>query len=63
MALIGKELIQYGTFSFVLVIVVVTLTLLRIFKYWNWGKLLVFDLICILVALLLRMYILIAPGA
>lgn len=63
LALIGQELIQYGTFSFVLVIVVVGLTLLRIFKFWNWSRLLVFDLICILVALLLRMYILLAPGA
>lgn len=63
LALIFQELIGFGTFSFILIIVVVTLALLRIIKSWTWGRVLIFDLICVLVALLLRMYILIAPGA
>lgn len=63
LALIFQELIGFGTFSFVLIIVVVTLALLRIMKTWSWGRVLIFDLICVLVGLLLRMYILIAPGA
>lgn len=57
LALIFQELIGYGTISFVLVIAVVTLTLFRIMKTWTWSRLLIFDLICVLVALLLRMYI------
>lgn len=63
MALIFQELWSFGTFSLVLVIVVVTLALLRIMKSWTWGRLLIFDFICVLVALILRMYIQIAPGA
>lgn len=63
LSLIFQELIGYGLFSFILVIVVVGLGLLRMMKGWSWGRVLIFDLICVLVALLLRMYILIAPGA
>jgi hypothetical protein len=62
LSLILMELIGFGTFSFILVIAVVALALLRVMKYWSWGRVLIFDLICVLVALLLRMYILIAPG-
>jgi hypothetical protein len=61
MAMIGQELISYGTFSFVFVMVVVIATLMRIMKKWAVGAVLIFDLICILVALLLRMYIIVAP--
>ena len=63
LALIGEEIIQYGMFSFVLVTVVVTGSILRIAKSWTWTHILIFDLICVLIGLLLRMYILIAPGA
>lgn len=62
-SLIFQELIGFGTFSFILIIVVVSLALMRVMKFWTWGRVLIFDLICVLVALLLRMYILIAPGA
>jgi hypothetical protein len=62
-ALIGQEVIQYGVFSFCLVITVVTLSLLRIVKAWGWTQVMIFNLICVLTGLLLRMYILIAPGA
>lgn len=63
LALVGQELIQYEVFSLVLVIVVVTAALLRITRHWAWMHLFIFNLICILIGLLLRMYILIAPGA
>ncbi|MGZ3722075.1 MAG: hypothetical protein ACXVA9_04035 [Bdellovibrionales bacterium] len=63
LALIGEEIIQYGVFSFVLVTMVVTGSLLKIGKSWTWTHILIFDLICVLIGLLLRMYILIAPGA
>lgn len=62
LALIGQEVIQYGVFSFLLVIVVVTASFMRIVKAWTWTHILIFNLICVLLGLLLRMYILIAPG-
>ncbi len=62
LALVGDQIIDYGWFSFVLVIVVVTGTLMRITRNWAWIHILIFNLICILTGLLLRMYILIAPG-
>jgi hypothetical protein len=61
MAMIGQEFISYGTFSFVFVMVVVIATLMKIIKRWSVGAVLIFDLICVLVALLLRMYIIVAP--
>lgn len=61
-ALVGEEAIGYGVFSFVLVIAVMTGTILRVSKKWGWIHLLIFNLICVLLGLCLRMYILIAPG-
>jgi hypothetical protein len=63
LALIGQEIVQYEVFSFVLVTVVVVATLMRITRTWTWTHLFIFNLICVLIGLLLRMYILIAPGA
>jgi hypothetical protein len=63
LALIFEEIIQYGVLSFVLVTVVVSASVLKISKAWSWTHILIFDLICVLIGLLLRMYILIAPGA
>lgn len=60
-ALIGQEMMGYGVFSFTLMLVVVMGLIYKLLKPWNLGAVLVFDLICVLVALLLRMYILIAP--
>jgi hypothetical protein len=62
LALIAQEIIQYGIISLVFVIVVVTSCLLKIVKSWSWSHVFIFDLICVLIGLLLRMYILIAPG-
>lgn len=61
-ALIGLEILQYGWFSFILMIVVSLAALLRIMRGWSWGYVLIFNLICVLIGLSLRMYILIAPG-
>lgn len=61
LSLIGQELIGYGMFALLFVIVVVMFTILKIFKNWSVGQILIFDLICILVGMLLRMYILVAP--
>jgi hypothetical protein len=62
LALVGEEIIAYGVFSFILVILVMTGVVVRVSKKWNWVNLLVFNLVCILIGLCLRMYILIAPG-
>jgi hypothetical protein len=62
MALIGEEIINYGTFGFFFALVAVTGAFLRVAKGWQFVGVAVFDLICVLIGLLLRMYILVAPG-
>jgi hypothetical protein len=62
-ALVGDEIMKFGHFSFALVLVTVTGVVLRISRKWKFVGLAVFNLICVLVAMLLRMYILLAPGA
>lgn len=61
-ALIGEEMIDYGTLSFVFVFVLFTGVVMKLAKKWSYVGIFVFDLICVLVALLLRMYILMAPN-
>ena len=63
LSLIGEEIFGFGTLSFSFVSVVALLGFLKISKSWGWAPLLVFDLICLLVGLLLRMYVMVAPGA
>ena len=63
LALIGEEMIGYGTVGFMFVIVVFTLMFMHKARRWGYGATLIFDLVCVLIGLLLRMYILIAPGA
>lgn len=60
-ALIGQEVFKYTTFMFVFMMVVVAGLIFRTSRSWSVGAILIFDLICVLVALLLRAYILIAP--
>ncbi len=62
-ALIGEEAMAYETLSFVLVITVTLLSFLKIARSWTWVSVLVFDLIMVLLGLLIRIYILVAPGA
>jgi hypothetical protein len=61
-SLIGEELIDYGWISFFLVVVAIAAALLKIMRPWTWLHVFIFNLICVLIGLLLRMYILIAPG-
>jgi hypothetical protein len=63
LALIGERLAGYGSLSFTFVIVISTMVFMRISKAWSPVAVLVFSLICVLIGLLLRMYILLAPGA
>jgi hypothetical protein len=59
--LIGQELMGYGTLALTFMMVVVMGLVVKTTSGWSFGKILIFDLILVLVAMLLRMYILIAP--
>lgn len=61
LGLIGQEFLGYGVFALIFAMVVVTALIIRGLSSWTLGKILIFDLFCILVAMLLRMYILVAP--
>ncbi|MBO9668450.1 MAG: hypothetical protein J7501_16745 [Bdellovibrio sp.] len=61
LALIGQELIGYGTFALIFAVIVVMAVLMKIMSPWSFGQILIFDLIVVLVGMLLRMYILVAP--
>lgn len=61
LALIGQELLGYGMFSLLLVVVVTLAASFKVLSTWGIGQILIFDLICVLVGMLLRMYILVAP--
>ncbi len=61
LAMIGQELISYGTISFIFILLVISFSLLKVMSKWTMGSVLVFDLFCVLIAFLLRMYILVAP--
>lgn len=62
-ALMGQQMINYVDLSFLLVTVITIATFYRIARGWKWAHTLVFALVCVLIALLLKMYIMIAPGA
>lgn len=49
--------------AFFFVIIVTTAAFIRIVKNWGLTAILIFDLICVLVGMLLRMYIMVAPNA
>src|SRR5688572_2227847 len=61
-ALILEEIFHYGILAFFFVLVAATWAFLKFAKRLQFVGVAVFDLICILIGLLLRMYILIAPG-
>lgn len=61
LALIGQELTGYGSFSLIFLNLVVMGLFFRLSQNWTMIKILVFDLVCLLVIQILKMYILIAP--
>lgn len=61
MALIGQEVFKYGLVLFLFVMVLTLGLVLRSLKSASIVNVLVFDLICVLVGLALKMYILMAP--
>jgi hypothetical protein len=62
LTIIGHEILEYGEFLYWFVLILTTGVFLRISKSWGPGAILIFNLVCILIGTLLRMYILIAPG-
>lgn len=61
LSLIGQELSGYGSFGLLFCALVITALFMKISATWRIPHILIFDLICVLVAQLLRMYILLAP--
>ena len=62
-ALIGERIMGYGTFSFALIIITSLAAFYRVARPWKWSGVFIFALICVLIGLLLKMYIQLAPGA
>lgn len=60
--LIGQEIFAYGNLAFWFVMLLVTAVFLKIAKPWGAWPVLIFDLICFLVGLLLKLYIQVSPG-
>ncbi|MEI7972775.1 MAG: hypothetical protein WCH11_00240 [Bdellovibrio sp.] len=57
----GQELLQFGNFSFVLMMTLTMGLVLRSIWSLSLVGVLVFDLICVLLGMLFRMYLLMAP--
>lgn len=62
LTLVGQQILGYGQLLFWFVIILCTMVFLKITKGWKWVGVIVLDFILILMGLLLKMYILIAPG-
>ncbi len=62
-ALAGEEIVGYEGFAFWFVLIMFTGIFLRVSKNWKFGGTIIFNLIFVLMALLFRMYVLMAPGA
>lgn len=61
LSFVGQEVSHYGNLSLVFVILVVMAVFMRATAAWTLAHVLIFDLVMVLVAQLLRMYILLAP--
>lgn len=61
LALVGEQIFLYATLSFLLVIIFVTGIFLRVTRGLGFWAVLLVDLVCVLLALLFRMYLLVAP--
>jgi uncharacterized membrane protein YeaQ/YmgE (transglycosylase-associated protein family) len=61
LSLILQEVMGFGTLAFVFVMLVGALLVFRLLRTWTIFSNLVFLFICILVGMLLRMYVMLAP--
>lgn len=62
LALVGQEIFRFGPILFWFILLISTSTFYKISKEWGGAGLLIFDLLCVLGALLIRMYVVVAPG-
>lgn len=60
-ATVGQMMMNYGTVAFIFLMVVLVGGLMKLMAPWRLGVVLLFDLFVVLVALLLRLYIQVAP--
>lgn len=61
-ALVIKGFTSLGYFSFAFVVVAMTGAFLKLSQKWKFQGVLLFNLFCVMAAMLLRMYVLVAPG-
>lgn len=61
LTLIAQEFIGFGQFLLIFGTLVIASLFMKLSSSWRVPHILIFDLICVLVAQLLRMYILLAP--
>ncbi len=61
LSLIFQTLFGYSSFAFFLVLISFMSLTVRLLWNWGFGGILIFDLICVLLFTVLRMYILMAP--
>jgi hypothetical protein len=62
LSLILKQVTGMGDFSFIFVIVCMIGVFVKLSQKWKFTGVLLFNLFCVMSAMLLRMYILVAPG-
>lgn len=62
LALIAQELFQFGTLLLVFTTLLFMSIIYKLLSRYSVVQILIFDLICVLIVALLRMYILIAPN-
>jgi hypothetical protein len=62
-ALIFRQLMSLGNFMFTFVILVAIAAFIKLSKNWKFTGVLLFNLFCVMTAMLLKMYIMIAPGS
>ncbi len=61
-ALIFRQVTSIGDFAFTFIIVLFIGAFIKMSQKWKFTGVLLFNLFCVMTAMLLRMYILIAPG-
>ncbi len=60
-SLVVQEMMASGTFTFIFTMVLVVALIMKLIGKWSVGAVLLFDLFCVLVALLLKLYLQVAP--
>lgn len=61
LALIGQQIMNYETLGLIMILLATLVVFMKISAKWSIIHVLIFDLVCILVGQILKMYILLAP--